>query len=502
MIRKELISPRSIAVIGASEDVHKPGGALLANLLRSSFDGDVYVVNPKADTVQGIKSYHKAEDLPDVDLGILAIPAHLCEEAVRILCEEKHCGAIIIISAGFGENSAEGAQIEKNIIRIVREHNASMIGPNCVGVTTPYYTGMFSQPVPKLDKMGIDFLSGSGATIVFILEAAMQLGLKFASVFSVGNSAVTDIEDILEYLDETYVHGESSPVKMLYIESIKDPQKLLKHASSLYNKGARIVAIKAGRSAEGSRAASSHTGALASPDDAVDALFEKAGIIRCYGREDLVNTAAVLMYPKPAGRNIAIVTHAGGPAVMLTDTLSENKLSIPHIEGPKAEELLTKLYLGSTVGNPIDFLATGTAKQLDDILNACENDFDFIDAICVIFGCPGLNTVQDVYEVIYNHIQKSKKPIYPLLTSIHNAEKEIKYFQSLGGISFSEEVVFGKALGRYMNQLGASTEYPEYGFAKHKGYGTKQHIEAIRKYGLTPYHRTSFHLKEFDPVLF
>ena len=462
MIRKELISPRSIAVIGASEDVHKPGGALLANLLRSSFNGDIYVVNPKADTVQGIKSYHKAEDLPDVDLGILAIPAHLCEEAVRILCEDKHCGAIIIISAGFGENSAEGAQIEKNIIKIVRDHNASMIGPNCVGVMTPYYTGMFSQPVPKLDKMGIDFLSGSGATIVFILEAAMQLGLKFASVFSVGNSAVTDIEDILEYLDETYVHGQSSPVKMLYLESIKDPQKLLKHARSLYNKGARIVAIKSGRSAEGSRAASSHTGALASPDDAVDALFEKAGILRCFGREELVTAAAVLMYPKPAGRNIAIVTHAGGPAVMLTDTLSENKLSIPHIEGPKAEELLSKLYLGSSVGNPIDFLATGTAKQLDDILNACENDFDFIDAICVIFGCPGLNTVQDVYEVIYKHIQTSKKPIYPLLTSIHNAEKEIKYFQSLGGISFSEEVVFGKALGKYMNQLGATADYPEY----------------------------------------
>ena len=146
MIRKELISPRSIAVIGASEDVHKPGGALLANLLRSSFDGDVYVVNPKADTVQGIKSYHKAEDLPDVDLGILAIPAHLCEEAVRILCEEKHCGAIIIISAGFGENSAEGAQIEKNIIRIVSEHNASITGPNSVGVTTPYYPRTLLQP--------------------------------------------------------------------------------------------------------------------------------------------------------------------------------------------------------------------------------------------------------------------------------------------------------------------------------------------------------------------
>lgn len=462
MIRKELISPKSIAVIGASEDRHKPGGALLANLLRSEYQGNLYVVNPKADSVQGVKSYHTVNELPNVDLGILAIPAHLCEEAVRVLCEKKSCGAIIIVSAGFGENSEEGAQIEKRIIAMANKHGISMIGPNCIGVMTPYYTGVFSQPVPKLDKMGVDFLSGSGATIVFILEAAMQLGLKFASVFSVGNSGVTSIEEVLEYLDETYVHGESSPVKMLYLESVKEPEKLLKHARSLYNKGARIVAIKSGRSSEGSRAASSHTGALASPDDAVDALFRKAGIIRCYGREELVTAAAVLTYPKPKGKNIAIVTHAGGPAVMLTDTLSENKLSIPHIEGPKAEELLSKLYLGSAVGNPIDFLATGTAQQLDDILKACEDDFDFIDAVCVIFGSPGLTSVKDVYEVIYKHIQEGKKPIYPILTSVNNAAEEIRYFQSLGGISFPEEVVFGKALGRYLNQPDAANEFPKF----------------------------------------
>lgn len=462
MIRKELISPRSIAVIGASEDTHKPGGALLANLLRSGFKGELYAVNPKADSVQGVHSYHSAEELPQVDLGILAIPAGLCEEAVRILCEEKNCGAIIIVSAGFGENSEEGAQIEKRIVAMANKHGISMIGPNCIGVMTPYYTGVFSQPVPKLDKLGVDFLSGSGATIVFILEAAMQLGLKFSSVFSVGNSAVTSIEEVLEYLDDTYVHGESSPVKMLYLESVKDPQKLLKHARSLYEKGARIVAIKSGRSSAGSRAASSHTGALASPDDAVDSLFEKAGIIRCYGREELVTTAAVLTYPQPKGKNVAIVTHAGGPAVMLTDTLSENGLSIPHIEGPKAEELLGKLYAGSAVGNPIDFLATGTAQQLDDILKACEDDFDYIDSICVIFGSPGLTSVKDVYEVIHRHILEGKKPIYPILTSINNAAKEIEYFQSLGGISFPEEVVFGKALAKCVNQPAASKEYPAF----------------------------------------
>lgn len=457
MITKQLINPKSIVVVGGSDDVKKPGGNALFNLIDKGYKGDIYVVNRKADKVQGIKAYSSVDELPSIDLAILAIPAKQCVEAVDTLCKKKGCKAVIIYSAGFHEDGEEGTKLENAITEIVNETGASLIGPNCIGVMTPYYAGIFTKPVPRLSTTGADVISGSGATVVFILEAAMQLGLHFSSIFSVGNSAQIGVEDVLEYMDETYVHGESAPVKLLYIESINNPDKLLKHARSLNRKGAQLVAIKAGYSEAGSRAASSHTGALASPDQAVDALFKKAGIIRCYGRTEFVTLAGVLTFPKPKGNRIAIVTHAGGPAVMLTDILSTNGINIPHIKGPKADELLEKLYVGSSVANPIDFLATGTAEQLKYILDACENDFD-VDAIAVIFGCPGLANVYDVYDVLLEKIKTSKKPIYPVLPSIVNAGAEIQAFMDKGGVCFPDEVIFGKALSQVMNNKGCIKE--------------------------------------------
>lgn len=458
MITRQLISPKSIVVIGGSEDVHKPGGAILQNLLDTDYKGIISVVNPKADgDIKGQKTFRTVEEIPDVELAILAIPAKFCVSTVETLCYKKNCGAIIIISAGFGEDSEEGAKIEKRIVEITNSVGASFIGPNCVGVITPSYTGVFTKPIPKLSPDGVDFVSGSGATIVFILEIALQLGLRFSSVFSVGNSAQIGVEDMLEYFDNTYVHGESAPVKMLYIESINDPAKFLKHASSLVAKGAQIAAVKAGYSEAGSRAASSHTGALASPDKAVSALFRKAGIVRCYGRTELVTTAAIMMFPKPKGNRMGIITHAGGPAVMLTDVLSTNKIQIPHIEGEKADALLKELYLGSSVGNPIDFLATGTAEQLDKIIDACENHFD-VDCMSVIFGNPGLGDIYKVCDVLLEKSKTCKKPIYPILTSISNARNEIEYFQSKGGISFSDEVIFGGALAKIINNPAPISE--------------------------------------------
>lgn len=450
MITKELISPKSIVVVGGSDDTHKPGGATLKNLLNTKYSGDLYVVNPKCDIVQGVKSFRTIDGLPSVDCAILAIPAKLCLDAVETLCNKKACKAIIILSAGFKEDGPEGAEIERKIAAVCTSTGTSLIGPNCVGVMTPDYTGVFTQPIPKLDPMGATLVSGSGATIVFILEAAMQLGLHFSQVFSVGNCAQLGVEDMLEYLDDTYVHGKSSPVIMLYIESITNPVKLAKHAKSLISKGAKIAAIKSGYSAAGSRAASSHTGAMASPDKAVNALFRKAGIIRCYSRTELVTVAAAMMFPTPQGKRIAIITHAGGPAVMQTDVLSANGMDIPHLEGPKAKALLEKLFPGSSVANPIDFLATGTAEQLGHIIDACQNDFD-VDAITVIFGNPGLGPVYDVYDVLLDKMRDSKKPIYPVLTSIMNAKDEIAMFHDKDGISFPEEVALGSAIVKIAN---------------------------------------------------
>lgn len=448
MINKQLLNPQSIAVIGGSDDIHKPGGKVLLNLINGNFKGQLYVSNPKSDKVQNLRSYKNLNDLPEADLAILAIPAKYCIDAVNILANKKNTKAFIILSAGFSETSEEGARIEQEIVDIINSVEGVLIGPNGIGVLTPNYHGVFTSPIPKLDPQGVDFISGSGATAVFIMELGIPNGLTFANVYSVGNSAQTGVEEVLEYMDNTYKEGISSKVKLLYLEQIEKPQKLLKHASSLIRKGCKIAAVKSGSSDAGSRAASSHTGALASPDVAVDALFKKAGIVRCCGRQELITVASVFIYPELIGKNIAIITHAGGPAVMLTDALEKGGLEIPHIEGKKADELLEKLFPGSSTANPIDFLATGTAEQLGEIIDYCEHQFDDIDAMVVIFGTPGLVKVFDAYDVLDSKIKSCKKPIYPVLPSLNEAEEEIKEFISKGRSFFPEEVLLGNALSK------------------------------------------------------
>ena len=448
MITKELISPKSIVVVGGSDDSSKPGGNALRNLIETGYSGHLYVVNPKSAEVQGIKAHAHVQDLPQVDCAILAIAAKLCPQTVEILCRDKGCKAVIIFSAGFHEDGPEGALLEKRIADTVNKYGASLIGPNCIGVITNHYAGVFTKPVSNLSPNGIDIISGSGATVVFIMEEAVRRGLSFSHVFSVGNCAQIGVEECLEYLDETYVHGESSPVKLLYIESINDPQKLYRHARSLTLKGARIAAIKAGYSEEGSRAATSHTGALATPDEAVKALFAKAGIVRVYNRTELVDMASIFSLPAPKGHNIAIITHAGGPAVMLTDVLSSHGIKIPHLKGPKADALLEKLYHGSSVSNPIDCLATGTKEQLGHIIDACNNDFDEIDSMAIIFGSPGLTDMTDTYNFIREKMLTSHKPIYPILTSVLNAGDAIRKFRADGGICFVYECAFAEAFVR------------------------------------------------------
>jgi acetate---CoA ligase (ADP-forming) len=451
MLNQQLLNPRSIVVIGGSNNLHKPGGTVLRNLIEGGFKGDLYVTNLKEHEVQGIRSFTDPAQLPEVDLAIIAIAAKFVPDTVELLTKQKKTRAFIILSAGFSEESKEGKLLEQKVVDLIDSVGGSLIGPNCTGVLTPFYHGIFTKPIPKLDPKGCDFISGSGATACFIMEAGISNGLTFASVFSVGNSAQTGVEEVLQYLDETYDPELSSNVKLIYIENVSKPQMLLYYASSLIQKGCRIAAIKAGSSEAGSRAASSHTGALASPDVAVDALFRKAGIVRCYGREDLIAVASIFLHPELKGKNMAIITHAGGPAVMLTDALSNGGMNVPHIEGPAAQELLSQLFPGSSVSNPIDFLATGTAQQLGTIIDYCDSRFDSVDGMAVIFGTPGLNTLFDVYSLIDEKMKSVIKPVFPILPSVLTAAPEIEEFISKGRIFFRDEVVFGNALVRVCN---------------------------------------------------
>jgi len=472
MINGKLINPDSIVVIGGSDDLFKPGGKILKNIIDGKFHGTLYVVNPKQEVVQGVKSYRDLRDIPETDLAILAIQAKYCLPNVELLVREKNTKAFIIISAGFSEAGEEGRKLENEIADLVNSVNGTLIGPNCIGVISPYYNGIFTTPVPRLNKMGCDFVSGSGATAVFIFESAIPKGVNFSSVFSVGNSAQTGVEDVLEYWDDTYEHGISPSVKLIYVESIRDPDKLLHHASSLIRKGCRIAAIKAGTSEAGSRAASSHTGALATSDSAVEALFRKAGIVRCAGREELTTVASVFFYKPLKGRNLAIITHAGGPAVMLTDALSEGGMNIPKITGEHHDKLLSMMNPGASADNPIDLIATATNDQLNNIIEYVDKKMPQIDGMSVIFGNNGLNDMTVIYDLLHKKISECDKPLFPILPSVASSHTELEYFLEKGHVNFPDEVVLARALTRISN-----TPYP----AEEKIFLEKVDVPAIRK---------------------
>ena len=464
MINQELLQPKSIVVIGGSNNVHKPGGAIVRNLQQGGYQGMLRIVNPKEDEVQGIKAFHDARELPPTELAILVVAAKYCPQYVELLAKEKQTRAFIIISAGFGEETREGALLEQQILDTCQQYGAALIGPNCIGLLTRWHHSVFTKPIPNLNPQGVDFVSGSGATAVFILESAVIKGLQFNSVWSIGNGKQIGIEDVLQYFDENFNVDTDSKVKLLYIENISNPDKLLFHASNLIRKGCRIAAIKAGSSESGSRAASSHTGAIASSDSAVEALFRKAGIVRCFSREELTTVGCIFTLPELKGKNFAIVTHAGGPGVMLTDALSKGGLNVPKIEGPEADELKSKLFPGSAVANPIDILATGTAEQLSIAIDYCEQKFKDIDAIAVIYGTPGLTQLYEAYEMLHQKMLTCKKPIFPILPSLHTAGPEVAEFLKKGHVNFSDEVTLATALSQMIRTpKPAPTEVQLYG---------------------------------------
>jgi acetyltransferase len=451
MINEKLINPASIVVVGGSEDLLKPGGKILKNIIEGGYSGRLLVVNPRQDVVQGIRSYRDINEIPPVDLAIIAIPSKFCYDVVSVLVKEKGTTAFIIISAGFSESGEEGRRLEHEIAELIETSGGCLIGPNCIGVVTKTYHGVFTTPVPKLSEKGCDFVSGSGATALFIIESALPKGLGFSSMFSVGNSAQTGVEEVLEHWDLTYQADKSSSIKLIYVENINNPDKLLHHASSLIRKGCRIAAIKAGTTEAGSRAASSHTGAMASSDLAVEALFRKAGIVRCSGREELTTVASVFMHKPLKGRNIAIITHAGGPAVMLTDALSSGGMNIPKLDTADQEQILAMMNQGASAVNPIDMIATATVDQLESIIEYVDKKLPEIDGMSVIFGNNGLNDMTEVYELLHRKINECRKPLFPILPSISSSFQELENFMERGNVNFPDEVVLGRALTRIAN---------------------------------------------------
>ena len=364
MINKELLNPASIVVIGGSNNTLKPGGALVHNLIQGKYQGKLYVVNPHEDVIQGVKSYRDVKDIPNADLAILVVVSRYCPSYVEYLASEKGVKAFIVVSSGFSELSEEGAELEAQMLATCDKYGCSFIGPNCIGMITANYCGAFTSPNPVLCPEGVDLISNSGGMALYTIEMSKATGLRFNSVWSIGNARYTGVEDVLQYMDETFDPAKDVRGKILYIESIRDPERLLRHAKSLIAKGCRIAAIKSGSTQSGARATSHHTGSAAFDDKRADELFREAGIVRCYSRQELVAMGCLFSLPRIEGNRFAIITQAGGLGVITADALSKGGMLVPELKGEAADELLAKLHKGASVSNPIDVLATGTVEQL------------------------------------------------------------------------------------------------------------------------------------------
>src|SRR5690554_94231 len=242
MINSQLINPANIVVVGASSREEKPGGKVLKNLIEGGFKGNIFALNKKEFTLEGVIHISDVQELKEVvDLAIIAIPASYVMEVIRELIA-LGTKAFIVYSAGFSEAGEEGIQLEKEMVQMIEESNSTLIGPNCIGLINENYKGVFTLPIPEYDPQGCELISSSGATAVFIMEAAIPNGLRFSNIYSIGNAAYVGVEEVLEYMDETFDAEKSSRVKLLYLEQIRYPFKFLKHATSLIKKGCKLAA--------------------------------------------------------------------------------------------------------------------------------------------------------------------------------------------------------------------------------------------------------------------
>lgn len=346
----QIMNPHSVAIVGASNDLTKMGTIQLLNLLGGKYPGKVYPIHPQEETVLGLKAYHSARELPEpVDLAILTLPTSAVPEVLRDL-GERGVRRAIVISGGFKETGEKGRELEEQIVGIARRYGIRFLGPNCIGVIHPAFhlnPTMFPYP-HQPGFVGVASQSGTYVTQILRLLAKTQIG--YSQAFSVGNGADLDLVDCIEYL------GSDPQTKAiaLYIEGIKRPREFIRVASRV-TLGKPIVAVYVGGTEAGARSSASHTGSLSGPDHLYDALFRQSGVIRAYSVEDLYEWAwALASLPLPRGRNMAILTHSGGPASSLADACNRFDLNVPVFSESLQAKIRQLLPATGSTCNPVD----------------------------------------------------------------------------------------------------------------------------------------------------
>jgi acyl-CoA synthetase (NDP forming) len=403
-----ILRPHSLAVVGASSRAESLSGKLLANLRAAGYSGAVYPVNPRAETAGVFKCYPSLRAVPEsLDLAVVMVPRDAVSEAIGE-CLDVGVGGVVVITAGFREAGEAGAEVERRLLARVRDAGVRMIGPNCMGlINTDPAVRMDASftPAPALPG-NVAFASHSGALGVAVLEAAREVGLGFSQFVSLGNSADVDVNDLLEVW-ETH---EPTRVIMLYLESLAGPARFLELASRIARRKP-IVAFKGGRTAAGARAASSHTGALAAGDTAVDALLAQAGVTRARTLEEMFGlTLAFSSAPLPRGRRVAVVTNAGGPAIAATDALADHGLTLATFSKATEQALRGFLPPEAAVGNPVDMLPSATPDNFRQAIGLALADGG-VDAVLTITVTPIMVTPLQIAGGIAAAGPPGEKPV-------------------------------------------------------------------------------------------
>ena len=406
----KIMKPKSVAVIGASTKEHTIGSDIMKRLQEYKFNGNIYPVNPKGGVIEGLQAYTSILEVPgEVDLAIIVVNQKFVLDTID-QCNQKGVKGLVVITAGFKETGKEGAEAEKQLLAKVQEYGMRCVGPNCLGVVNTHpdvrLDGCFAETLPE--RGHIAFVSQSGALGGGILNILKDLNLGFAQFISIGNQADVNAETAMEYWE----NDEDVDQILLYMESIANPSNFRKLATRI-SKKKPILALKAGRSAAGASAASSHTGSLAGADKAANALLAQSGVIREYSLKNLFSTAKVFANcPIPRGNRVAIITNSGGPGIMATDAICENGMQMAPITEETKAKLRSFLPAAASVKNPIDMIASAPIEHYTQTLETVIAD-DNVDMIMVIYlpflGLKDIDVAKALMEI------KAKNPQKPII---------------------------------------------------------------------------------------
>ncbi|MCD8340378.1 MAG: acetate--CoA ligase family protein [Burkholderiales bacterium] len=439
----KIMKPRTMAVIGASNKPHTIGHDLMKNLVKYGFTGTLYPVHPKDKVIHGLPAYHSVLDIPgEVDMAVIVINAKYALGAVDE-CAQKGIKGIVVITAGFKETGPAGAELEKQLVEKIHKYGMTCVGPNCMGVvnTDPAYKldATFAETLPERGTIG--FVSQSGALGGGILNILKDLNIGFSQFISIGNQADVNSDSAIEFWKD------EKDVKqiLLYMESIPEP-KLFRKLATETTKKKPIVALKAGRSAAGASAASSHTGSLAGADKAADALLKQSGVIREFSLEDLFNTARVFSNcPLPKGDRVAIITNSGGPGIMSTDAVIEYGMQMAPISDETKAKLREFLPSAASVKNPIDMIASAPLEHYQKTLETVLADPSVDMIVCIYLPFLGLKDIDVAKAVMEIKAKHPEKPIIGVFMTKQEFFKEISEMKDVNipVFEFGEQAVAG-----------------------------------------------------------